>query len=45
MMHELIGYDTSLAVSDMAFCKQIVFVRLKMSAVGGSGLPRPPLLW
>ena len=42
--HVAVGDATSLAVADMMLCKQIVLIRLKMGAIGGGRLPRPPLL-
>ena len=39
-----ISDTTGLAVTNVMLGKQVVFVRFKMSAVCGSGLPRPPLL-
>lgn len=39
-----VGDATSLAIADVVFCKQIVFIRLEMGAIGGGGFPRPPLL-
>jgi hypothetical protein len=36
---------TGFAVKNVMFRKQVVFVRLKMGAIGGGGLARAPLLW
>ena len=35
---------TGFAVTDVVFCKEIVFVRLEMGAICGGRMSRPPQL-